>query len=299
MSSSLVTATSQRRMNKKIKINFVRTQLQCIRKLLRVEEALFRHSREDWVIINDGVEKETIVLGISGKPEELVHELKAKQLRVPLVKRFTGGGTVVVDKNTQFVSFIFNEGTVEGLELFPRKIMEWSGTFYGKAVEGMFSSPPGAKTSAPLRRDKDDFSLRENDYVFGEKKFGGNAQSISKSRFIHHTSFLYDYDKALMDLLKSPRKQPEYRENRTHDDFVATLKSKYTEIGKEEESEDKRRELLLGAVYESLREHRDFEVRSVSFDAAENVLLDYNENVKPSTVKLWCDKERKWNVCDD
>ena len=146
-------------MNKKIKINFVRTQLQCIRKLLRVEEALFRHSREDWVIINDGVEKETIVLGISGKPEELVHELKAKQLRVPLVKRFTGGGTVVVDKNTQFVSFIFNEGTVEGLELFPRKIMEWSGTFYGKAVEGMFSSPPGAKTSAPLRRDKDDFSL--------------------------------------------------------------------------------------------------------------------------------------------
>ena len=296
--SSLVTATSPRRINKKIKINFVRTQLQCIRKLLRVEEALFRHSQEDWVIINDGVEKETIVLGISGKPEELVHEFKAKKLRVPLVKRFTGGGTVVVDKNTQFVSFIFNEGTVEGLELFPRKIMEWSGTFYGKAVEGMFSEPPGAKTSAPLRRDKD-FSLRENDYVFGEKKFGGNAQSISKSRFIHHTSFLYDYDKALMDLLKSPKKQPEYRENRTHDDFVATLKSKYTEIGKEEESEDKRRELLLGAVYESLQEQRDFEVRSISFDAAENILLDYNENVKPSTVKLWCDKERKWNVCDD
>jgi len=284
---------------KKIKINVVRTQLQCIRKLLRVEEALFRHSQEDWVIINDGVEKETIVLGISGKPEELVHEFKAKKLRVPLVKRFTGGGTVVVDKNTQFVSFIFNEGTVEGLELFPRKIMEWSGTFYGKAVEGMFSSPPGAETSAPLRRDEDDFSLRENDYVFGEKKFGGNAQSISKSRFIHHTSFLYDYDKALMDLLKSPKKQPEYRENRTHDDFVATLKSKYTEIGKEEESEDKRRELLLGAVYESLQEQRDFEVRSISFDAAENILLDYNENVKPSTVKLWCDKERKWNVCDD
>ena len=71
------------------------------------------------------------------------------------------------------------------------------------------------------------------------------------------------------------------------------------QTSKEEESEDKRRELLLGAVYESLREHRDFEVRSVSFDAAENVLLDYNENVKPSTVKLWCDKERKWNVCDD
>ena len=111
--SSLVTATSrQRRINKKIKNQLCSNATACIRKLLRVEEALFRHSQEDWVIINDGVEQEAIVLGISGKPEELVHELKAQQLRVPLVKRFTGGGTVVVDKNTQFVSFIFNEGTV-------------------------------------------------------------------------------------------------------------------------------------------------------------------------------------------
>jgi len=49
----------------------------------------------------------------------------------------------------------------------------------------------------------------------------------------------------------------------------------------------------------NLRDHRDFDVRSVPFDAAEDVLLDYNENVKPSTVKLWCDKERIWNVCND
>ena len=281
------------------KINFVRTRLQCVKKLLRVEEALFRHSKENWVIINDGAKEETIVLGISGKPEELVHECEAKQLSVPLVKRFTGGGTVVVDHNTQFVSFIFNEGTIDGLELFPRKIMEWTGAFYGKVMEGMFSSSSNSSSSA-LREKNASFSLRENDYVFGEKKFGGNAQSISKSRFIHHTSFLYDYDKALMDLLKSPKKQPEYRANRSHDDFVATLKSKYAK-GEEGEVENrgKGRELLLDAVYANLREHHDFEVRSISFDAAENILLDYNENVKQSSVKLWCDRERKWNICED
>ncbi len=270
------------------RINVVRTKLRCIKKLLRVEEALFRHSTCNWVILNDGVVKESIVLGISGKPHELVFEKEAVQLRVPLVKRFTGGGTVVVDKNTQFVSFIFNEGTVHGLELFPRKIMEWSGGFYGKAMEALFPSSTGRN-----------FSLRENDYVFGEKKVGGNAQSISKNRFIHHTSFLYDYDKTLMNLLKSPQKQPEYREKRAHDDFVSTLKSKYLEEDTRAETDDKRRGLLLEAVYVTLRDHRDFDVRSVPFDAVEDVLLDYNENVKPSTVKLWCDKERIWNVCND
>ena len=42
------------------------------------------------------------------------------------------------------------------------------------------------------------FNLRENDYIYDDRKFGGNAQSISKNRFVHHTSFLYDYNAELM-----------------------------------------------------------------------------------------------------
>ena len=79
---------------------------------------------------------------------------------------------------------------------------------------------------------------------------------------------------------------------------MSTLKSKYLEEDTRAEPMIKER-LLLEAVYLTLRDHRDFDVRSVPFDAAEDVLLDYNENVKPSTVKLWCDKERIWNVCND
>ncbi|WZZ65820.1 hypothetical protein YC2023_077190 [Brassica napus] len=38
-----------------------------------------------------------------------------------------------------------------------------------------------------------DFQLRENsfgisDYVFGDRKSGGNSQSITRNRWIHHTS---------------------------------------------------------------------------------------------------------------
>lgn len=37
------------------------------------------------------------------------------------------------------------------------------------------------------------FGLRENDYVFRDQKFGGNAQYFTGQRWLHHTSFLWNY----------------------------------------------------------------------------------------------------------
>ena len=49
------------------------------------------------------------------------------------------------------------------------------------------------------------------DYCFGDVKFGGNAQAITKQRFLHHTSLLWDYQDGRMKLLKHPAKIPDYR----------------------------------------------------------------------------------------
>jgi lipoate-protein ligase A len=38
--------------------------------------------------------------------------------------------------------------------------------------------------------------------VLGEKKIGGNAQTISKGRWVHHTSFLWDFTEKNMQYLK-------------------------------------------------------------------------------------------------
>ena len=69
------------------------------------------------------------------------------------------------------------------------------------------------------------FAVRENDYVFGDVKFGGNAQAITKGRFLHHTSLLYDHDGEFMPppLLKHPTRAPEYRNGRDHEAFVTKL----------------------------------------------------------------------------
>lgn len=44
------------------------------------------------------------------------------------------------------------------------------------------------------------------------RKFGGNAQAITRQRWLHHTSFLWDFKPENMQLLKAPVRAPDYRE---------------------------------------------------------------------------------------
>jgi len=68
------------------------------------------------------------------------------------------------------------------------------------------------------------FALSEHDYCLGDRKFAGNAQSISRLRWVHHTSFLWDYAPANMALLQLPEKRPSYRRDRPHADFLTPLR---------------------------------------------------------------------------
>lgn len=170
---------------------------------LQMEEALLRADTGEWCVINTGAPP-AIVMGISGKPEKLLNVDKVQRDQIPVIKRFSGGGTVYIDQNTVFVTFISNNGVAQ-----PKAIMEWSEKIYQPLFPG--------------------FSLRENDYVFGEKKFGGNAQYIQKNRWLHHTSFLWDYTAANMDYLLLPERRPKYREDRTHTDFLCTLRPHFPE----------------------------------------------------------------------
>ena len=194
-------------------VRLVRTSGLCILRQLRLEEKLLRSpGAGNWCLLNDGTPDRSVVLGISGKPHQLVDVRRALDDGVRVIKRFSGGGTVIVDRDTQFVTLVMNAAAVPDLVLFPRQIMEWTGTLYGGRPHGVFADMPG-------------WQLRENDYVIGERKVGGNAQSISKDRWLHHTSFLWDFREETMKYLTNPAKQPRYRANRSHSDFLAPLKT--------------------------------------------------------------------------
>ena len=96
---------------------------------LRYEEILFRHTKQNWMIWNRGPVQPSIVLGYSGKVNELVNVNKSKQDGIPLIRRFTGGGTVIVDQSTIFNSFIMNADEAQ-TQPYPRNIMSWTESIY-------------------------------------------------------------------------------------------------------------------------------------------------------------------------
>lgn len=59
---------------------------------------------------------------------------------VPVIKRFSGGGTVAVDRDTVFGTLIVEAAALPEVECYPRPIMAWSEGFYSSvfAPHGAF-----------------------------------------------------------------------------------------------------------------------------------------------------------------
>lgn len=171
---------------------------------LKIEEALLRADDRNYFVYNEGSIR-SIIMGISTKPHDVINLDIVNQHRIPLIQRFSGGGTVIADENTFFTSFILNKEFID-VPLFPEPVLRWAETFY--------------KNSLKIK----DFHLFENDFVINDKKCGGNAQYIQKKRFVQHTSFLWDYSKENMEFLLFPKKVPNYRKNRAHHEFLCRLK---------------------------------------------------------------------------
>jgi lipoate-protein ligase A len=177
---------------------------------LKLEERLLRGGTGNWCLLNRGSDN-AIIMGISGKPEKLVNLPYLRDNPVPLIKRFSGGGTVLIDHETLFVTLI-GETSLLSEPCYPKVLMKWSHDLYRHAF------------------DEGTLSLRDNDYVIGERKCGGNAQYIQKTRWLHHTSFLWDYSPEKMaNYLLIPERQPEYRKSRAHSDFLCTLSSYFSD----------------------------------------------------------------------
>lgn len=79
------------------------------------------------------------------KPSDLIELETVLRDRIPVIRRFTGGGTVIVDEGTIFITLICNKDAIPGLQPYPHPIMSWTGQLYGEVFQGI-----------------GDFHLREN-----------------------------------------------------------------------------------------------------------------------------------------
>eukprot|EP00501_MAST-03F_sp_TOSAG23-6_P001360 GSMAST32.ASY1.ANO1.1412.1 assembled CDS len=190
---------------------------------LLIEEALLRGDNANWCILSECSGPPTIVMGVAGKPDDLLNVELVRKEKIPTIRRFSGGGTVVVDVGTLFASFIFRSDCIpigECNPKSPKSIMDWTRRFY----TGVFHRLVMIFLQCILTY-LNMYVLFFFQFRFFFSKFGGNAQSITKDRWLHHSSLLWDFNDKNMEYLCIPPeiKRPKYRKDRGHLDFLCKL----------------------------------------------------------------------------
>lgn len=145
---------------------------------LCLEELLLRQTMNNYYLFNTeskSLKTASIVLGLSGNINDLVNIPLAKRDNIELIRRYTGGGTVIVDDDTVFSTFIMNTEHA-GCKPYPRDIMTWSETIF-HPIFSKFTDK-----SSP-------FALRENDYVLGDNKV--NKSNININSVVKLIVLLY------------------------------------------------------------------------------------------------------------
>ena len=150
--------------------------------------------------------KPLVVTGRGGSEELEVKTDNCVKDGVPIFRRKTGGGAVVLMPGV----LVFSLAKRVAKDLVIREYVE---QVNDQVV--IFLSGLGVK----------DLSVRGiSDICIGNKKIMGSGMFRRKKILFFQGSILVDPDITLMDrYLKPPPKQPDYRENRTHADFTTTL----------------------------------------------------------------------------
>ncbi|MDF1666728.1 MAG: lipoate--protein ligase family protein, partial [Planctomycetota bacterium] len=143
--------------------------------------------------------------GISGKVGEEIKLEECRSQSIPILRRRSGGGTVLIGPGCLNYSLILsfeNWPHYRDLTHSYRGILNRIGRTLGD--ECQLAGP--------------------SDLIFDSFKFSGNAQRRLKNAFIHHGTLLYDFDlEKVSQFLKEPPKQPAYRQRRPHSAFIKNL----------------------------------------------------------------------------
>jgi len=151
-----------------------------------------------------------IVLGRTGKAEEDLVGPAVRSQGVPVLRRSSGGGTVVQGPGCLNFSFILSK------DLHPR--LADLRASYQVILDGIIAVLKKEGIEAAFHPISD-LALAGN-----EMKFSGNAQKRGRKFILHHGTILYDFDLPLISkLLAMPKDIPEYRKARSHEKFATNI----------------------------------------------------------------------------
>ena len=175
---------------------------------LAIEEQLLAEGVESLFFWE--TEAPVIILGRFGKASTSLKTGATRTSNIPILHRTSGGGTVVLAKGCLNYTLIFD------LNRRPH----WAN------VEQSFE-----EILQPIASALDIEFRPPSDLARNNRKVGGCAQHRTAAGLLHHGTLLYDFDPALAErYLHIPARQPPYRRNRSHSEFLANIPLQSAEI---------------------------------------------------------------------
>lgn len=177
---------------------------------LALDEALLRTAEEtggpevlrlwEWPTL-------AVVLGAGGKVEEDVDEPACAADAVPILRRGSGGGTVLLGRGCLLFSLILSLDR-PGLA----EIRSSYAHILSRMASGFLDVLPEVRAAGT------------SDLAVGGLKFSGNSQQRKRRFLLHHGTLLYDFDIATVSTyLRQPLRQPDYRGGRSHEAFLCNV----------------------------------------------------------------------------
>jgi lipoate-protein ligase A len=153
-----------------------------------------------------------VVLGYANDVATEVNVAACAARGVPILRRCSGGGTVLQGPgclNYSLVLRIRERGPTRSIRATNQFVLERNAA----ALKSAIGNPQSAiAVCGPT------------DLTLNGLKFSGNAQRRKRRCVLFHGTFLLDLDLALVEaLLPLPSRQPDYRQNRAHRNFLRHL----------------------------------------------------------------------------
>ena len=150
-----------------------------------------------------------VVVGYANKIATEVNLTACRAHNVPVLRRCSGGGTVLQGPGCLNYTLILN--------------IRESGPLHSVTETNHFILQRHRDALAALTGEA--IEIRgATDLAIGQSKFSGNAQRRKRRCLLFHGTFLLQFNISLVEqFLSMPSKQPAYRQNRSHADFLMNL----------------------------------------------------------------------------
>lgn len=149
-----------------------------------------------------------VVLGAGSRLAQDVDEAACQADGVPILRRSSGGGTVLLGAGCLLYSLVLSYDRAAALA----DIRSSYCYIIDRIRDALADAVPGIECAGT------------SDLAVAGRKFSGNAQQRKRRHLLHHGSLLYAFDlERIGRYLRAPARQPEYRHGRAHEAFLMNL----------------------------------------------------------------------------